>query len=497
MTYAPPSPPFIAARHHGGSQTPKAIVMHGTVGPDNAGQARSIANWWHGSTSPVTSAHYVVDPKEVIQCVGDHTIAYHCGHNTGSIGIEMCDEEQGPASRWSDADSTAIIKRAATLAAQLCLAYGIEARRPSIAELKSKGPHGIYGHNDSRLAFGQTTHSDPIDFPWDKFISLVKSEITRLKGGEPSAPKTYDKMDPASYFGGVKGDHVKWLYSRLIAHGITEANGKKLSASTDQYGPTAVAAIAKFQAQHKGWTVSGTPGPLTLKALAADPAPAPVKPSGTHELKVGSWNVYEGHSSDDVNKQLTSIFATEKPDVFCLQEAYNLKINVPGYQVYHASGAAEHKGYISEHPETAILVRNDVALKVKEPIEMKETWKGPKAGIMHDPRIHRYVTVNKGGMNWRVANFHIPFGTDAVNESCAAAVAWLNQMGALGPAIAVGDWNMDHATANTKIASHAGASVDGGGVDLAIYKTCIKVNGVNLGKHGSDDHDVKIWTFKH
>lgn len=186
--FKPPSPPFIEARHYGGSQTPKAIVMHGTVSSDNKGTARNIAQWWHGPTSPITSAHYVVDPAEVIQCVGDHRVAYHCGYNTGSVSIELCDEEVGPKSRWQDADSKAIIQRAARLTAELCLAYNIKAFRPSVAELKAKGPHGIYGHNDSRLAFGFTTHTDPIGFPWAEFLRQVRLEIRNIKL-EQSTPK--------------------------------------------------------------------------------------------------------------------------------------------------------------------------------------------------------------------------------------------------------------------------------------------------------------------
>lgn len=187
-TYPAPKVPFIGARYHGGSQTPKAIVIHATVSPDNAGTARSIANWWHGPTSPKTSAHYIVDPKETIQSVGDHTVAYHCGSNTNCIGIELCDEQTGPASRWSDTDSKAILKRAAHLTAQLCLAYGIEVRRPSVAELKSKGKHGIYGHNDSRLAFGNTTHTDPKDFPWAAFLAMVAAEKKAIVGGTTVTP---------------------------------------------------------------------------------------------------------------------------------------------------------------------------------------------------------------------------------------------------------------------------------------------------------------------
>lgn len=179
-SYPPPNPPMIPARWKGGDQTPKAIVMHGTVTPDTPGMATATARFFANETNK-TSAHYIVDPTTVIQCVGDHTVAYHCGYNQDSIGVEMCDEETGTAARWDDENSRAIIARAATLVAQLCLAYDIDPIRPSVAELKEKGPHGIYGHNDSRLAFGNTTHSDPIDFPWQRFLKQVHDEIERLK----------------------------------------------------------------------------------------------------------------------------------------------------------------------------------------------------------------------------------------------------------------------------------------------------------------------------
>jgi len=216
-TFKPPAPPMIPARYHGGAQTPKAIVIHATVSSDNAGTARSIAEWWAGPTSPKTSAHYTVDPKETIQSVGDHTVAYHCGSNQDCIGVELCDEQTGPASRWSDADSKAILARAAKLVAQLCLAYGIEPRRPSLSELKRKGKHGIYGHNDSRLAFGNTTHTDPKDFPWSAFIAAVQAEVAKLKGtAQPTATR------PPAAHQRVMDD---WVAHRIVdAHHLADVD---------------------------------------------------------------------------------------------------------------------------------------------------------------------------------------------------------------------------------------------------------------------------------
>jgi hypothetical protein len=34
--------------------------------------------------------------------VGDHTIAFHCGYNHDSIGIELCDMPSQDKTRWDD-----------------------------------------------------------------------------------------------------------------------------------------------------------------------------------------------------------------------------------------------------------------------------------------------------------------------------------------------------------------------------------------------------------
>ena len=241
-TFAPPSPPFIKARYSGGRQKPKAIVLHGTVSSDDKGTARNIANWWAGPTSPKSSAHYTVDPREVIQSVGDHTVAFHCGYNQDSIGVEFCDEQVGPKSRWRDEDSIAILRRAARLVAELCLAYDIEPKRPTIAELKRKGPHGIYGHNDSRLAFGNTTHTDPRDFPWAMFLRMVARQILKVKAeaAEAAAPAPAPTSKPrrihliqASMLYSLslqrKEKDVEKIFARAASRGVAVVGGTEFA----------------------------------------------------------------------------------------------------------------------------------------------------------------------------------------------------------------------------------------------------------------------------
>lgn len=272
---SPPNPKFIGARHHGGSQTPKAIVLHGTVSPDTPGTAVDIANWWHGPTSPVTSAHYIVDPNTVIQCVGDHTVAYHCGYNQNSIGIEMCDEEVGPATRWRDKNSEAILHRTAALVARLCLAYGISASHVTVAGLRIRGPHGIYSHNQSRLAFGYTTHTDPREFPWKYFMGLVKAEVSKLKGGTPKPvvrppdkPKRPRPTVDVNSFGlGRRSNDIKQVKLALQKKGLLKPG--KSGKFNNVWGYSTREAYSKWQKSlgYKGHDANGIPGRTSLQKL--------------------------------------------------------------------------------------------------------------------------------------------------------------------------------------------------------------------------------------
>lgn len=183
MNIPPLNVPFIAARWHGGGQTPKGIVIHGTVTPCAKGMARSVARDF-ARTATKKSAHYIVDPGETVQTVGDHVVAFHCGFNTGTIAFELCDPQTGSGKRWGDAAHKAMLDLAAHDVAQTCLAYDIEVRHVSVADLKAHGPHGIYDHNASRLAFGNTSHVDVgPDFPWESFMADIRHYASELSNG--------------------------------------------------------------------------------------------------------------------------------------------------------------------------------------------------------------------------------------------------------------------------------------------------------------------------
>lgn len=180
--FSPPSPPLVRAKHSGGDQTPRLIVLHSTVSPCKPGGADAIARFFRIGQN-VTSAHYVVDPDKVIQMVPDHTVAYHCGYNQDSIGIEMCDMPDQNVKRWDDAEHRAMEKRTARLVAQLCLAYGIPVRYCSARALVA-GKRGITTHAQMSEAFKRSTHWDPGAWRRFRFMSRVRRQVRLLKAGK-------------------------------------------------------------------------------------------------------------------------------------------------------------------------------------------------------------------------------------------------------------------------------------------------------------------------
>jgi len=137
--------PFVQAAHVStGSNLPiDRIVIHGTVSATAAGGAMSVAQYFTGSGSG-GSAHYVVDPGQIVQCVAEAGIAWHAPPNSRSLGIELCDPVSGPASRWSDADHEAMLRLAAAATAELAAKYNVPLVKLNAADLLA-GKRGICG----------------------------------------------------------------------------------------------------------------------------------------------------------------------------------------------------------------------------------------------------------------------------------------------------------------------------------------------------------------
>lgn len=186
MNYPPPAPPYVGpcSKSSAGDNKPiKRVVMHGTTGAGSCsdGYARRIATYFRSSNA-AGSAHYVVDPGETLQTAYDSVICWHAPPNANSIGVELCDPVEGPLSRWDDRDHRRMLKRAARLVAELCLAYDVPVRLVNPRKLK-RGIGGICEHSDVSEAFRQSSHWDLGKFPRRRFIRMVRAEVEAIKAG--------------------------------------------------------------------------------------------------------------------------------------------------------------------------------------------------------------------------------------------------------------------------------------------------------------------------
>ncbi|WDZ85606.1 peptidoglycan recognition protein family protein [Micromonospora cathayae] len=151
------------------------IAIHAT---DNNATAAQEADYATRRTDGV-SAHFYVDATTIIQSLDTDARAGHAGSGTGNenaIAIEITGTDGSSRQWWLD---NVAWDRLAGVAAILCRAYGIAPRRATVAEMRTNPRvRAFYGHNDMRLAWGGTTHTDPgPNFPWDHLLATVSAAI--------------------------------------------------------------------------------------------------------------------------------------------------------------------------------------------------------------------------------------------------------------------------------------------------------------------------------
>ncbi|HVQ96369.1 MAG TPA: N-acetylmuramoyl-L-alanine amidase [Mycobacteriales bacterium] len=191
--------PFIEAFSHGGrfSHRQRLLVQHSTEGPMSRGNARALAGpAWFGGAKAGTSAHAIFDPGEGIEMVKPDRIAFHVGPggNGFSLGTEHCGRTALTKEQWLSPDARSMLRRSAEWNAQYARTFDIPPRWLSLTELAA-GKSGFCTHNDIRLVFGGTTHSDPgPNFPYAWYMSQVQA----FHAGKP-APEDHVPITEAEF----------------------------------------------------------------------------------------------------------------------------------------------------------------------------------------------------------------------------------------------------------------------------------------------------------
>ena len=214
MAYA-----FIESPHvnrTGGRQI-DLIVIH-TMEMDEKGETAENCAQWFCNPKAKVSAHYCVDADSIVQCVQDKDVAWHApGANHDGIGIEHAGRAKQAGRDWSDAYSTAMLERSATLAAELCRKYKIPVTWLFPADLVA-GKRGITTHDAVSKAFKRGSHWDPGQgFPVERYLALIRAKL-----GDKAAPAEMKPLKdaPPTLKLGAEGWQVKRLQKLLREQGL-------------------------------------------------------------------------------------------------------------------------------------------------------------------------------------------------------------------------------------------------------------------------------------
>jgi len=159
---------------------PLWLVIHTMEAQESSTTAENTANYFaNPGDGRNVSAHYCCDNNSIVQCVllkdSAWTVGNAPGNNRG-INYELAGFASQTGAQWGDSFSTSMLQRVAPLMRSDAAKFGIPLKRCSVDDLVHFRK-GVTSHNDLRLAFGVTSHTDPgPNFPWTWFIDLLNNK---------------------------------------------------------------------------------------------------------------------------------------------------------------------------------------------------------------------------------------------------------------------------------------------------------------------------------
>ena len=178
---------------------PLWIVVHDMEASETSTRAESTAAYFaNPGDGRSVSSHYCADDNSVVQCVLLRDTAWTVGNRPGNnrgINWELSGFARQTREQWLDPFGLAMFAQMAPIVRADAARYGIPLERRTVAELKAFKP-GITSHNDLRLAFGGTTHTDPgPNFPWDVFMTIMTEDDMALTDADVRKIWTWDLKD--------------------------------------------------------------------------------------------------------------------------------------------------------------------------------------------------------------------------------------------------------------------------------------------------------------
>lgn len=168
------------------------IAIHNT---SNDASDEGEASYAKRRTDGVSS-HLYVDHNSVTQSLDLDAKAGHAGSGTGNdnaIAVEITGGNGWSRAQWLNNVAWDKLGRALAWVIRNDPDYtGFQVRRATVTEMKTNPKvRAFYGHNDMRMAWGGTTHTDPgPNFPWDRLIQAVNTALAAAADTTPEDEMT-------------------------------------------------------------------------------------------------------------------------------------------------------------------------------------------------------------------------------------------------------------------------------------------------------------------
>jgi len=135
-----------------------------------------------------TSAHVYVDGDSATQSVDTDDKTGHAGSaqgNENAISFELTGANGWTRAQWlANIEWNLLGRVAAAIIRHHWPDGSFQVRRASVAEMRANPKiKAMYGHDDMRLAWGGTTHTDPgPGFPWDHLAAVIDTALNQPTG---------------------------------------------------------------------------------------------------------------------------------------------------------------------------------------------------------------------------------------------------------------------------------------------------------------------------
>lgn len=176
-----PGIPYVQGRNDytDGDARKYGIAIHNTSNNASDEGEASYATWRPDGVS----SHFYVDNNSVTQSIDTFDRAGHAGSTHGNdhgISVEITGGNGKSRSWWLSNVAWDELGRVLAVVIRHHWPDGaFQVRRASVAEMRRNPKvRAFYGHNDMRLAWGGTTHTDPgPNFPWDRLFRAVNEHL--------------------------------------------------------------------------------------------------------------------------------------------------------------------------------------------------------------------------------------------------------------------------------------------------------------------------------